>query len=130
MKIYILDDKDYYVTILKERLEKKGYSVIASTDPYVGEKELSDIRDIDLLLLDYNMPILNGLEFLKRLEKKKDYKIPEVFVMANDIPEEDLIELRRFSSNIIFKPFILSELEENIEYVFGREIIEGELKKT
>ncbi|MCK9226151.1 MAG: response regulator [Candidatus Muirbacterium halophilum] len=129
MKIYILDDKDYYVTILKERLEKKGYSVIANTDPYVGEKELCDIKDIDLLILDYNMPILNGLEILRRLDKKSNYKLPEVFIMANDIPEEHMIELKKYSSNIIFKPFILSELEENIEYVFGREIIEGELKK-
>ncbi|PLX17563.1 MAG: hypothetical protein C0601_07340 [Candidatus Muiribacterium halophilum] len=123
MKIYILDDKDYYVNILKERFEKMGYVVIGNTDPFQALGEITQINDIDLLILDYNMPLINGLEFITKLQRDKDISNIKILVMANDIPENDIIEIKKYASNIIFKPFILSDLLENIEFIFGKENI-------
>ena len=120
MKIYILDDKDYYVNILKERFEKMGYVVIGNTDPFQALGEISQINDIDLLLLDYNMPLINGLEFLNKLQRDKDITDLKILVMANDIPDNDIVDIKRYASNIIFKPFILADILENIEFIFGK----------
>ncbi|MFA5479667.1 MAG: response regulator [Candidatus Muiribacteriota bacterium] len=120
MKIYILDDKDYYVNILSERLRKSGFIVIGNTDAFEALHELSDIKDIDMLLLDYNMPLINGLDFINKLNQKKTLENVKIIVMANEIPDEDMVEVRKFADSIIFKPFILQDLMENIEFLSGK----------
>ncbi|MGM0607975.1 MAG: response regulator [Candidatus Muiribacteriota bacterium] len=119
MKIYILDDKDYYVNILKERLENAGYVVLGSTDAFEAMHEISEISDIDLLLLDYNMPLLNGLDFIKKIQAERDISEIKILIMANEIPDENMSEIKKLSAGIIFKPFILQDLIENIDFIFG-----------
>jgi len=102
-----------------------GYVVIGNTDPFQALGEIAQINDIDLLLLDYNMPLVNGLEFINKLQRDRDITDLKILVMANDIPDNDIIDIKKYASNIIFKPFILADLLENIEFIFGKSELGG-----
>ncbi|MEW5806835.1 MAG: response regulator, partial [Acidobacteriota bacterium] len=65
-KILIVDDEKIIRMTLKERLQKEGYQVLEAEK---GEQALSFLGEegIDLILLDYRLPDLNGIEILKRV---------------------------------------------------------------
>ena len=68
MKLLIIEDEEDLLAALKAGFEKKGYVVDAAVDGTDG-CELAFINDYDLILLDLNLPGMDGLEILKKIRK-------------------------------------------------------------
>ena len=82
-KVLIVEDEKLIREIFSDYLEKKGYDVTTAENGQKALDFLSDDNKPDLILLDLNMPVLNGKEFLETmLENKKFKNIPVIMLTA------------------------------------------------
>jgi CheY-like chemotaxis protein len=93
-KIAIVEDEKNLALAYRTILEKHGYEVYVAYD---GEEALEIIakHSPDLVLLDMNMPKMNGLEFLRHLEKDTSVK---VVVFSNQDTQDDIDEAFRLGA--------------------------------
>lgn len=69
-KILVIDDEDYFAKSVKATLDSKEYEVLAAIDGEEGLKMI-ETESPDAVLLDINMPKMNGMDVLKKLDTKK-----------------------------------------------------------
>ena len=79
-KILIVDDEPSNRNILSQELTQEGYSVVAASDGREALRKVESSRP-DLIILDYMMPDLSGLEVLKELRKREN-DTPVVMITA------------------------------------------------
>ncbi len=117
MKILLLEDELLLNTAIKEFLEEQGHSVIDTID---GNEALDVIEHarFDLLILDINVPYLDGLSLLETLHAKKRY-IPAIYISAL-VDIEDISRAFDLGCyDYLKKPFHLKELALRIEKVMS-----------
>ncbi len=117
-KILIVDDEIDIVVMLSSFFENKGYLVLSATN---GEEALKQIeRQPDIILLDINMPGLDGLKVCERI--RNYISCPILFLTARI---EDTDKVRGFAAggdDYIVKPFSLMELEARVAAHLRREM--------
>lgn len=115
MHILIVEDEKGIVDFLKQGLEEEGFTISTATDGKDGlEKALS--LPVDLILLDWMMPKMNGLEVCKTVRIQKS--IPIIFLTAKDTVQETIEGLKAGANDYIKKPFSFEELLERIKIHF------------
>lgn len=116
-KILIVDDEIDIVLMLSSFFENKGYLVLSATN---GEEALKQIeRQPDIILLDINMPRLDGLKVCERI--RNYISCPILFLTARI---EDTDKVKGFAvggDDYIIKPFSLMELEARVVAHLRRE---------
>lgn len=123
-KLLLLEDDITLSETIVEYFEDEGFEVEQSFD---GEEALSYVYETkyDLLLLDVNVPLLNGFEFLKQIREKQD-KTPAIFITS--LNSMDSLE-EGFNSgcdDYIKKPFELKELLLRVKTILKREYFNKE----
>ncbi len=80
-KLLVVDDDIEIIEILKSRLSREGYSVAVA---FSGEEALEQLKliDPDVILLDLNLPGLNGFDVLKEIREKHDDKWRPVIIVS------------------------------------------------
>lgn len=113
MKILLLEDEYSLRISIEEFLEDLGYEVDGFSDGIEAYDRIYE-RSYDILLLDVNVPSLNGFELLQKL-RQDEIKIPAIFLTSmtdvNDLKEG----YKRGCCDYIRKPFDLEELELRID---------------
>jgi len=119
IKILTIDDSGIMRKIIKGHLAKIGYSnVIEASDGKEGLKKLSEEK-IDLILCDWNMPEMNGLQFVQRVREEKNYgNIRIIMLTTVTTQDEVLTALKAGANSYITKPFKPENLKEKIKEVF------------
>lgn len=117
-RLLIVEDDFNARDILKENLESLGFSEIEVAED--GEQGLQKLlkSPIDLVLCDWIMPKLNGIELLKKIRGSKKFKsIP--FIMITGVGEVDDIKLAMENkvTDYIVKPIDLDVLEEKLKKI-------------
>lgn len=90
-KVFIVEDDPFLTDIYVTKFEEKGYGVEAARD---GEEALkvAEEKDFDILILDINLPKINGWDVLKRLRKSKKNRDCKVVILSNfDGEDNDLM---------------------------------------
>ena len=116
-KILIIDDDTELLKMLKKYFEIKKYEVITAENGVEGLQKIK--LQPDIILLDVNMPNLDGIEVCRRVRDKVD--CPILFLTAR-VEEQDVVN--GFSSggdDYILKPFRLKELDARITAHLKRE---------
>ncbi len=107
MRILVIDDQALVRKAVKKVLESVGYEVIRSKSGEEGIAKLQELESINLIILDIEMPKMNGFEtYEKILELKKYSNIPVIFFTANDS-----LELRERGFELGAADFILKKFE-------------------
>ena len=115
-KILAVDDS--LVALHKYQLILSHYTVVTATNGLKALSELERHIQIDLILLDINMPVMNGLEFLQRVQKEPAYQGIPVIIISTEGKEEDTIRgLKMGAKGYVKKPFQASELHGLIEKI-------------
>lgn len=113
-KILVIDDSKLIHKMFNVMLRQ--YDVIHAHDGQEGLQCLGEATDVDLILLDVNMPNMNGLEFLSRVKADAALKEIPVVIISTEGKEEDTIRgLEAGASAYIKKPFGNQELLEVIQ---------------
>jgi CheY-like chemotaxis protein len=117
-RILLVDDDPHIRSLGKEILEKLGYDVeTAETGEEVLAKFCQD-RPLDLVILDYHLPGIDGLEVIRRL--KKTCPETEVLVASGFFSNKEKAQLMAGGARgFLTKPFRLGELRSRIEEVLG-----------
>ena len=125
-KILIVEDEIGIVQFLKEGLEEEGFEVEYANDGVAGLK-LATEKTFDLLLLDWMMPKMTGLELCKKF-RESNSSTPIIFLTAKDTIQEAVEGLKSGANDYIKKPFSFEELLERIKVHFRSEKLSNILK--
>lgn len=107
MKILLIEDDADIVEFVKMELEHEGYAVQTARDGHEGlEKAMA--ADYDVILLDVMLPMLNGLEVLRRLRAHK--ATPVILLTARDSVMDKVTGLDTGANDYVTKPFHIEEL--------------------
>jgi len=87
-KILYVEDDDNIVYMLKPRLEREGYEVLIAVDGKEGI-DLANNRNPDLILMDLELPVLDGWEASKHLKKDPNTKHIPIIALSARVMEED-----------------------------------------
>ncbi|KRO60853.1 MAG: two-component system response regulator [Pelagibacteraceae bacterium BACL5 MAG-120705-bin12] len=119
-KIFIIEDEPSIVKLLKYNLEKEGFIVGFSDNGNEGFKSLKNF-DPDILLLDWMLPDLSGIEICKLIKKnEKLSKIPIIMLTARGEEEDKIKGLDSGVDDYMTKPFSLKELFSRIKALLRR----------
>jgi DNA-binding response OmpR family regulator len=120
MKILLLEDDLILNEILEEHLNNKDFQVVTTFSSNEAIKYLYS-QTFDLLLLDVNVPDLNGFELLKEL-RKNNILTPTIFITSLNMVEDMQKGFDSGCDDYIKKPFELKELDiriNNIKRLFN-----------
>jgi CheY-like chemotaxis protein/anti-sigma regulatory factor (Ser/Thr protein kinase) len=91
--ILLVDDDEFILTVTQEVLEQSGYAIETAEDGLAAWERLEkDSSRFDLLLLDKNMPRLDGISLLKLLKADPRFKDLPVIMLTGDNRQQDIIE--------------------------------------
>lgn len=124
-KILVVDDEKKLVAILKGYLEQAGFSVVAA---YEGHQALTVFRHEKpaLVLLDLNLPVLDGLDVCRTLRKESN--APVIMLTARVEEADRLVGLELGADDYIVKPFSPREVVARVRAVLRRS--EGETARV
>jgi CheY-like chemotaxis protein len=111
--ILIVDDLETNVQLLEQILGDAGYTQISSTRQPLEVRELHNKNQYDLILLDLQMPVMDGFQVIARLkaDQPDDY-LPILAITAQ--PGHKLRALQAGAKDFISKPFDLTEVRTRI----------------
>lgn len=116
MRILLVEDEAGIVQFLQQGLEEEGYSITTASDGELGLKLLLN-EDFDLVLLDWMLPKITGIEICKSF-REIDKTTPIIFLTAKDTVQETIEGLQAGANDYIKKPFSFDELVERIKIHF------------
>ena len=120
LKMLIVEDEEALLDLLKFNFNKEGYKIDTATD---GETALEKIlyKPPDIIILDWMLPKLSGIELCRRIRKNKEQKnIPIIMLTAKGEEEDKLRGLETGADDYITKPFSVNELVARVKAVLRR----------
>lgn len=123
MKVFIIDDDKIYRVIVSKMLKiiDSSIAIEESENGEMGLASLKNQNDLNqkiIVLLDINMPIINGWEFLELIEKNDFFKLShlKIYMVSSSTDESDILKAKQyeFISGFIHKPLSRQDIEEII----------------
>ncbi len=127
--ILIIEDEEDILELLEYTLQKEGYETIGFLNISKNVEKILDEENIDLILIDRNLPSCEGSSFIKKI-KKKGYPQGVIYLTAKDRDEDILEGFESYADDYITKPFKPKELCARIKAVLKRTSKEIELLKV
>ena len=124
-QVLIAEDDEALRHLLTIALKRDGYKIIAVRD---GQEALNAFADnpIDLVLLDINMPLVDGYEVCLQLRKRTD--VPIIMITAKSRTDEVVFGVNLGADYYMTKPFSMLELRARIERILFRVNSESQRK--
>ncbi len=116
--LLIVEDEQRLAEILQKQLYESGFSSDIASDGYVG-KRMMEQNSYDLVILDINLPLLNGYELCKEI-RKSNTSTPIIMLTALGTPENKLIGFESGADDYVLKPFDYRELHARINVFLKR----------
>ncbi len=126
-RILVVDDMPANVQLLMRMLSARGYAMQAA---FSGEEALQAVKDCppDLILLDIDMPVMNGFEVCERLKADPDWRaIPVIFISALRELTDKVQAFAAGGVDYITKPFQLAEVYARVETHVNLRILQRQL---
>ncbi len=119
-RILIVEDEVDIREMLRMRLKKEGFEVLEAADGAVGWKKAAAEKP-DLILLDLMLPIMSGLEMLRKLrEHPPTAQLPALIVSARGEESDVIVGLELGADDYVTKPFNMSVLVARINALLRR----------
>ena len=119
-KIFIIEDETSIIKLVQHNLEKEGFIVSSSENGNEGLKQLKKFEP-NLLLLDWMLPDLSGIEICKHIRKDNKFKTLPIIMLTAKGEEEDKVKgLESGVDDYLTKPFSYKELLARIKAVLRR----------
>lgn len=121
MKLVVVDDSSTMRRIIKNTLARLGYKdVLEGEDGVQGWAVLDENPDTGMLITDWNMPEMNGLELVKKVRADDRFTdLPIIMVTTEGGKAEVITALKAGVNNYIVKPFTPQVLKEKLAAVMG-----------
>jgi adenylate cyclase len=127
-KILIVDDQEANIALLEQMLVEAGYESVASTRNPHAVCELHRQHRYDLILLDLQMPGMDGFEVMEGLKKIETGGYLPVLVLTAE-PDHKLRALRAGAKDFVSKPFVLAEILLRVHNMLEVRLLHRETKR-
>lgn len=120
MKILLIEDDEKIVSFLKRGLEEEGYKIDVAMDGEEG-RYMSEINRYDLIIIDWMLPIISGVEIIEYLRNKK-ITTPILMLTAKNELDDKIKGFKSGADDYLPKPFEFDELLVRIEALIRRNL--------
>jgi DNA-binding response OmpR family regulator len=130
MRILIVEDESSISGFLKEGLEEEGFAVDVADNGRKGlELALDYIDEYDVMLLDWMLPGISGIEICRSV-RKVNQTVPIIFLTAKDTVDDTVFGLETGANDYLKKPFAFEELLARIRVLMRNTVEEQYLFKA
>lgn len=119
LAILIIEDNAQLAANLYDYLQACGHSLDAAPDGLSG-LHLASSRDYDAIVLDWNLPRLDGLTLLRRLRNEAKRKVPVIMLTARDQLSDKIDGFEAGLDDYLVKPVALAEIEVRLRSLVAR----------
>ena len=119
-KVLIVDDSALIHQMYKMMLMRYKCAIVVAQNGRAGLDKLAQHADVDLVLLDINMPVMNGIDFIKKVKELGTYEHIPIIISSTEGKEEDTKRgIALGARGYVTKPVQASELHAVIEAFFA-----------
>ena len=119
MRILVIEDNRDIAANLGDYLEDRGHTVDFAADGVTG-LHLAVVNDFDAIVLDLNLPGMDGLEVCRKLRQDARKQTPVLMLTARDALEQKLAGFESGADDYLVKPFALQEVETRLAVIQRR----------
>ena len=119
MYALIIDDSRAMRRILRQIVEPLGFHILEAGDGQEGLERLEQYHpDVELTLVDWNMPVMNGLEFVKAVRADDQYLQMKIAMVTTETePAQMALALMAGVDEFVMKPFTSEILIEKLKLI-------------
>lgn len=116
--LLVIEDEQRLAEVLQKQLNGAGFSVDIASDGYAG-KRLMEQSNFDLVILDINLPLMNGYELCREIRRKNSIT-PIIMLTALGSPDNKLAGFDSGADDYVLKPYDFRELLARINVFLKR----------
>ncbi|MFZ5452932.1 MAG: response regulator [Thermodesulfobacteriota bacterium] len=121
MKVLVADDFATMRKIVRNILKQIGFDDIVEAEDGQAALQVLKHENIGLVVTDWNMPNMTGLELLEKIRKDpKTANLPVLMVTAEGLKENVVAAVKAGVNNYVVKPFTAEVLQEKLEQIFKK----------
>jgi CheY-like chemotaxis protein len=126
INLLVIDDDDINIFIIKKIVEKTGFNIdmVAKSNGKLAIDYLEGVTAQNapfphLILIDINMPVMNGWEFIEAYEELDFKKDADLYILSSSVYENDIEKTKNYQSvkGFISKPLSMERLTELIKAI-------------
>ncbi len=122
-KVLVVDDEIHIVHVVAIKFRNNGYEVLTASDG-AQAYELACSENPDIIVTDYQMPIMTGLELIEKVRETEVIKdIPVILLTARSFAIEEEQKQQLQISECLSKPFSPKELLRSVEDILYRQAV-------
>jgi two-component system chemotaxis response regulator CheY len=111
----VVDDARVIRTLLSHRLQELGYDVIAAANGKEALEKLSQAPSVQFALIDWNMPVMSGIDCLKAIRSDGRFTALPVVMVTNETEMDHIVTaLEAGATDYIMKPFTPEVIAEKL----------------
>ncbi|MEM2145182.1 MAG: response regulator [Candidatus Jordarchaeaceae archaeon] len=119
-RILFVDDSPTMRRIIRNTLEKIGYEDLIEAENGSDALQKLSGQKVDLIITDWNMPEMNGEEFIRALKSEEEYKnIPIIMVTTRGMKDDVMTALALGVNSYVVKPFTPDVIKKKIMELLG-----------
>ncbi len=116
MKALVIDDSRVMRKIIGRILTPLGFQVLEAGDGQEGLDVLGDNTDVTLACIDWNMPVMNGLDFVKAVRNERDLSDVTLMMVTTESEQGQIVRaLAAGAHEYVIKPFTAEAIEEKLQ---------------
>jgi two-component system chemotaxis response regulator CheY len=116
VRALIVDDSRAMRSILGQMLRSLGFEVIEAGDGAEGLVRLEEAGGADLALVDWNMPVMNGIEFVRAVRRQAAYDPMRMMMVTTETELESIMQaLNEGANEYVMKPFTRDIIAQKLE---------------
>ncbi len=120
-RILVVDDQQANLRLLEYALRRAGYVGVASTSEPMQVCAMHGLNDYDLIILDLQMPGMNGFQVMEALTKVESGEQAVILVLSAD-PAQMMPALTAGAAGFLSKPFVLAEVVRRVDEMLQKRL--------
>ena len=115
MRAIVIDDSRAMRTIIGKLLKELGFEITEATHGREAVTRLQETGPLDLALVDWNMPEMNGLEFVKTIRAESSFDAMRLMMVTTETETSQMVSALEAGANeYVMKPFTKEVIEQKL----------------
>ncbi len=116
MKALIVDDSRTIRVVLGKMLKEVGFEVLEASNGQEALDQIKAVGKVDIALVDWNMPVMNGLDFIKAVRNLPEYSDAWLMMVTTETEQSQMVKAMVAGANeYVMKPFTKEVIFEKLQ---------------